>query len=83
MEERIIELENQVKELNDRLYDIEKKEAGRKVTKLVKSLISLLIIIGIIYGGLRAYSYVTNDLPKEIDKKVNNVQDKIIKKNGN
>ena len=83
MEERIIELENKVDELNNRLYDIEKREAGRKVGRLIKNLISLLFILAIIYGGLKAYNYVKNELPNDIDKKVTEVQDKVIKKNGN
>jgi tetrahydromethanopterin S-methyltransferase subunit G len=83
MEERIIELENKVDELNNRLYDIEKREAGRKVGRLIKNLISLLFLFAIIYGGLKAYNYVKNELPNDIDKKVTEVQDKVIKKNGN
>jgi len=82
MEERIIELENKVDELNSRLYDIEKREAGRKVGRLIKNLITLLIVFGLIYGSLKAYDYVKNELPKDIDEKVNEVEDKVIKKMG-
>ena len=77
-----MELENQVVELNNRLYDLEKKEAGRKVGRLIKNLVTLLFVFGVIFASLKVYDYVKNELPNDIDKKVTEVQDEVIKKMG-
>ena len=65
--EEVIELKEQVKELEDRIYVLERKEASRKVGHLIKILIYLVIIGGLIFGAFYGYNYVKNELPKLIE----------------
>jgi len=74
------DLQEQVKELEDRVYILERHESSRKIGKLIKTLITVFIIIGIGYGIIKAYNYVTNELPKVIDEKVKEIDvNKVIK----
>ena len=74
------ELQEQVKILEDRVYALEKHESTRRIGKLIKTLISIFIVIGIGYGIIKAYDYVTNELPKVIDEKVKEIDvTKVIK----
>ena len=64
------ELEEQVKELEDRVYKLEKHEASRRVKSSIKLLITILMIGAAIFGIFYAYNYVTNELPKIIENEV-------------
>ena len=61
------ELEEQIKELEDRVYKLEKHEASRRVKSSIKLLITILMIGAAIFGIFYAYNYVTNELPKIIE----------------
>ena len=64
------ELQEQVKELEERVYKLEKHEAARKVKSGIKLLISLLMIGAVVFGIFYAYNYITNELPKMIENEV-------------
>ena len=70
MEERLLEIENNMKVLEDRLYTLERHESSRRIGKLVKSLISIFIVLAVGYGLIKGYSYVTKELPKVIEEKI-------------
>ena len=78
--EEVIELKEQVKELEDRIYVLERKEASRKVGHLIKTLIYLLIVGGIIFGAIYGYNYVKNELPKLVENQVKETGNKITSK---
>ena len=86
MDEKIIELENQIidneekiKELENRLYAIERREASRKVGKSIKLLLTFITILAIAYGGIKAYNYITNELPQVVNNNIKDIEDKIKK----
>jgi hypothetical protein len=78
--ENILELEEQIKELEDRVYVLEKHEATRKVKSSVKLLIKVILIIGFILGLFYAYNYVVNELPKIIEREVKEAGENTINK---
>ena len=64
------ELQEQVRILEDRVYALERHESSRRIGKLVKSLISIFIVLAVGYGLIKGYSYVTKELPKVIEEKI-------------
>ena len=74
MENNMISLEEKIEELEDRIYALERRESGRKVGKLLKTLFTVILIGATVYGCIKAYSYVTKELPKIIEEKVKSVK---------
>ncbi len=77
MDYKTMELENRIIELEKKINTLERHETNRRVGKAIKTLITLLIIGAIFYGGYKGYNYVKNELPKVIDDKIKDVKNNI------
>ena len=79
-ENNILELQEQIKELEDRVYVLEKHEATRKVKSCIKLLIKVLIIIGLVIGAFYLYNYLVKEVPKMIENEIKEAGEDTINK---
>ena len=81
MEIEIGELQEEIDLLKERINILEKKERNRKTYAYIKIAFRIILLFASIYGVLKGYQYIVNELPQIIENKVKELNPIKIKNN--
>ncbi len=73
MENDILELEEEIQILKNRVAELEKSNNIRKANMYLKAIIKICLFLGLVYGIWRGNENVTNEIPKIMEDKIKEI----------
>lgn len=73
MDNEVVELKEEIEFLKERITVLEKKERNRKTCAYIKMAFRVVLLLATIYGALKGYEYLVNEVPKIINEKIEEI----------
>ena len=73
MENDILELREEIDYLNERINILERKNRRIQSHAYLKIIVKIILLILFVIGILKGYEYISNELPKLVEEKINEI----------